>query len=165
MIIHLDKNINPQQKEAIDALLAKNKVKAMEVTTQSNQYLVAVLNKEIDIRLVGKMPGVADVHRVTDGYKLVSRKWKVNPTQIDLGDGVVISENDFTLMAGPCSIEGEEQIEKIAAQLVKNNVRIMRGGVYKPRSSPYAFRGMGIEGLKLFYSICRSNGIDRKSVV
>ena len=159
MIIHLDKNINPQQREAIDALLVKNKVKAMEVSTQSNQYLVAVLNKEIDIRMVGKMPGVADVHRVTDGYKLVSRKWKVNPTQIDLGDGVVISENDFTLMAGPCSIEGEEQIEKIAAQLVKNNVSIMRGGVYKPRSSPYAFRGMGIEGLKLFYSICRSNGI------
>lgn len=159
MIIHLDKNINPQQREAIDTLLMKNKVKAMEVTTQSNKYLVAVLNKEIDIRLVGKMPGVADAHRVTDGYKLVSRKWKVNPTQIDLGDGVVISENDFTLMAGPCSIEGEEQIEKIAAQLVKNNVRIMRGGVYKPRSSPYAFRGMGIEGLKLFYSICRSNGI------
>ena len=159
MIIHLDKNINPQEREAIDALLVKNKVKTMEVTTQSNQYLVAVLNKEIDIRLVGKMPGVADVHRVTDGYKLVSRKWKVNPTQIDLGDGVVISENNFTLMAGPCSIEGEEQIEKIAAQLVKNNVRIMRGGVYKPRSSPYAFRGMGIEGLKLFYSICRSNGI------
>ena len=159
MIIHLDKNINPQQREAIDALLVKNKVKTMEVTTQSNQYLVAVLNKEIDIRLVGKMPGVADVHRVTDGYKLVSRKWKVNPTQIDLGDGVVISENDFTLMAGPCSIEGEEQIEKIAAELVKNNVSIMRGGVYKPRSSPYAFRGMGIEGLKLFYSICRSKGI------
>lgn len=62
-------------------------------------------------------------------------------------------------MAGPCSIEGEEQIRSTVAQLVRNDVRIMRGGVYKPRTSPYSFRGMGIEGLKLFYSVCRENRI------
>ena len=89
MIIHLDKNITTQNRNTIDQLLQQHKIKAMDVTTQSNHYLVAVLNKEIDIRLFGKMPGVADVHRVTDSYKLVSRKWKVYPTEIDLGDGVV----------------------------------------------------------------------------
>lgn len=159
MIIHLDKNITPQQRIAIDELLQRQQIKAMEVTTQSNHYLVAVVNKETDIRLFGKMPGIADVHRVTDPYKLVSRKWKVHPTQIDLGDGVVIGENSFSIMAGPCSIESEEQIEKIVAQLVKTGVKIMRGGVYKPRSSPYAFRGSGIEGLKTFHRICKANGI------
>ena len=159
MIIHLDKNITTQNRNTIDQLLQQHKIKAMDVTTQSNHYLVAVLNKEIDIRLFGKMPGVADVHRVTDSYKLVSRKWKVYPTEIDLGDGVVIGENSFSIMAGPCSIESEEQIEKIVAQLVKNGVKIMRGGVYKPRSSPYAFRGLGIEGLKTFHRICKANGI------
>ena len=159
MIIHLEKNITPQNREAVDKLLQQHSIKAMDVTTQSNHYLVAVLNKETDIRLFGKMKGVEDVYRVTDGYKLVSRKWKVHPTEIDLGDGVVISEKSFSVMAGPCSIESEEQIEKIVAQLVKSGVKIMRGGVYKPRSSPYAFRGLGIEGLKTFHRICKANGI------
>ncbi|MEO6166770.1 MAG: bifunctional 3-deoxy-7-phosphoheptulonate synthase/chorismate mutase [Chitinophagales bacterium] len=159
MIIHLEKNIPPKYREAIDKILHQHNIKAMDVTTQSNHYLVAVLNKETDIRLFGKMPGVADVYRVTDSYKLVSRKWKVHPTEIDLGDGVVISEKLFSVMAGPCSIESEEQIEKIVAQLVKSGVKIMRGGVYKPRSSPYAFRGLGIDGLKTFHRICKANGI------
>jgi len=159
MIILLEKHINPQHRDSIDSLLQQHNIKAMDVTTQSNHYLVAVLNKETDIRLFGKMPGVADVYRVTDSYKLVSRKWKVHPTEIDLGDGVVISEKSFSVMAGPCSIESEEQIEKIVAQLVKSGVKIMRGGVYKPRSSPYAFRGLGIDGLKTFHRICKANGI------
>ena len=159
MIIHLEKNITLQNREAIDSLLKKHNIKTMDVTTQSNHYLVTVLNKEIDIRLFGKMKGIADVHRVTDSYKLVSQKWKVHPTEIDLGDGVIIGEKSFSIMAGPCSIESEEQIEKIVAQLVKSDVKIMRGGVYKPRSSPYAFRGLGIEGLKIFHSICKANGI------
>ena len=159
MIIHLEKNITLQNREAIDNLLKKHHIKAMDVTTQSNHYLVAVLNEETDIRLFGKMTGVADVYRVTDSYKLVSRKWKVHPTEIDLGDGVIIGEQSFSIMAGPCSIESEEQIEKIVAQLVKSGIKIMRGGVYKPRSSPYAFRGLGINGLKIFHQICKTNGI------
>jgi 3-deoxy-7-phosphoheptulonate synthase len=62
-------------------------------------------------------------------------------------------------MAGPCSIENETQIEKTIEHLKANDIRIMRGGVFKPRSSPYSFRGLGIEGLKLFYNMCRENGI------
>lgn len=131
----------------------------MEVLTRDHSYLVAVLSEDIDIRAIGNLPGVLDVHRVTDNYKLVSRKWKVRPTQIDLGNGTLIGSERFTVMAGPCSIESEEQIYKIVEHLVSNDVKIMRGGVYKPRSSPYAFRGLGIEGLKLFHSICQSHGI------
>ena len=62
-------------------------------------------------------------------------------------------------MAGPCSIENEEQIRKTVEHLKKNGVKIMRGGVFKPRSSPYSFRGVGIEGLKIFSAICKENGI------
>ncbi|MNK14863.1 Phospho-2-dehydro-3-deoxyheptonate aldolase [compost metagenome] len=159
MIIQLKKDITEIQRLAIDTVLVDLDIKTVDVVTQANHYKVAVLNKEIDIRLVGTMPGIQDVHRVTDNYKLVSGKWKVKPTQISLGDGVVIGGDDFSIMAGPCSIESEEQIEIIASHLVKNNVKIMRGGVFKPRSSPYAYRGIGIEGLKLFYSICREKGI------
>lgn len=159
MIIQLDKNSTTQQRNDLDTVLLQNKIKTTEVITQDNSYLVAVLTTDIDIRAIGNLPGVQDVHRVTDAYKLVSRKWKVNSTEIELGDNITISEKDFTVIAGPCSIESEEQIYKIVQHLVKNNIKIMRGGVYKPRSSPYAFRGLGIEGLKLFHSICQSNGI------
>lgn len=159
MIIQLDKNSTAQHRIHLNTVLQQNKIKVTEVTTNDNSYLVAVLTTDIDIRSIGNLPGVADVHRVTDSYKLVSRKWKVNPTEINLGNGVTIGENDFTVIAGPCSIESEEQIHKIVQHLVKNNIKIMRGGVYKPRSSPYAFRGLGLEGLKLFHSICQSHGI------
>ena len=71
------------------------------VQTQSAGYLVGIGSKEIDLRQISNLPGVRDVHRVTDVYKLVSRAWRVKPTQINLGDGVVIGEGSMTLMAGP----------------------------------------------------------------
>jgi 3-deoxy-7-phosphoheptulonate synthase len=159
MIIQLHKNCTAQERLALDELLAHNNIKTVEINTQFNHYLVCILKKEFDIRHIGNLACVKDVHRVTDSYKLVSRQWKVNPTKIDLGDGVVIQEGDFTLMAGPCSIESEAQVERIVKELVKNNVKIMRGGVYKPRSSPYSFRGLGIEGLKMFHAQCKANCI------
>lgn len=159
MIIQLNRNISHEQLSFLNALLLKKKINSMEVVTKEHNYLVAVLSEDIDIRTIGNLPGVLDVHRVADNYKLVSRKWKVRPSQIDLGDGNIIGGDEFTIMAGPCSVEDEEQIHKTVQHLVKNNVRIMRGGVFKPRSSPYAFRGLGLEGLKLFHSICSSSGI------
>lgn len=159
MIIHLDKNIKQDQKDQILSVLSQYQIKSIPIKTQFQEYFVCISKDEFDIRRIGSLPGILDVHRVTDSYKLVSRQWKVNPTSIDLGDGVRIDENSFTLMAGPCSIESENQIEKIASFLQEKGVKIMRGGVYKPRSSPYSFRGLGIEGLKSFYQICRSKGI------
>jgi 3-deoxy-7-phosphoheptulonate synthase len=90
---------------------------------------------------------------------LVSRKWKVAPTQIDLGDGVTIGAGDFTFMLGPCSLEGPEQIAGIAEFLAAQGVRVMRGGAFKPRTSPYSFRGLGLDGLKLFCEIARPLGL------
>jgi 3-deoxy-7-phosphoheptulonate synthase len=159
MIIQLHANCSAQEREELNQLLQDNKIKTVEIQTQYNHYLVCILTKEFDIRNIGNLPYVKDVHRVTDSYKLVSRQWKNIPTSIDLGDGVIIQESDFTLMAGPCSIESEEQVERIVNELVKNNVKIMRGGVYKPRSSPYSFRGLGIDGLKMFHAQCKANGI------
>jgi 3-deoxy-7-phosphoheptulonate synthase len=159
MIIQLLANCSAQEREELNQLLQDNKIKTVEIQTQFNHYLVCILTKEFDIRNIGNLTYVKDVHRVTDSYKLVSRQWKNIPTSIDLGDSVIIQESDFTLMAGPCSIESEEQVERIVNELVKNNVKIMRGGVYKPRSSPYSFRGLGIDGLKMFHAQCKANGI------
>ncbi len=72
---------------------------------------------------------------------------------------VFIGEGSLAIMAGPCSIESEKQVDLTIAHLLENGVRIMRGGVFKPRSSPYAFRGLGIDGLKMWYTKARAAGI------
>lgn len=159
MIIQLNKSITEAQLDQLKDILTNNKYGITEVKTNAENYLICIGKKEIDIRTIGNMQGVNDVHVVSDSYKLVSKKWKVHNTIIDLGDGVRIGGNDISLMAGPCSVESEEQMQKIVDHLMKNKIRIMRGGVFKPRSSPYAFRGAGIEGLKMMHSLCQPHGI------
>ncbi|MFD1000868.1 bifunctional 3-deoxy-7-phosphoheptulonate synthase/chorismate mutase [Ohtaekwangia kribbensis] len=159
MIIQLNPTIAPPDREAIITKVKSLEYKTTEVKTQKGSYLVAIGKKDFDIRQLGHLQGIADIHRVSDDYKLVSRKWKVGRTHIDLGDGVVIGDGNLSIMAGPCSIENEEQVQRTIDHLVKNGVRIMRGGVFKPRSSPYAFRGLGIDGLKMWYTLAKKAGI------
>ncbi len=159
MIIQLTKGISEQEINAIHEKLAAINHKGTEVKTQIGHYIIGIGKGEFDIRNLGNTSGISDIHMVSDDYKLVSKKWKVNPTVIDLGDGVTIADGGLALMAGPCSIESEEQIKKVIDHLVANGVKIMRGGVFKPRSSPYSFRGMGIDGLKMWYELARAAGI------
>ncbi len=159
MIIQLQKGITEAERTAILEKLKKQKYKSNEVSTQKGDYLIAIGKNDFDIRDVGHMPGIADIHRVPDNYKLVSSKWKVHRTRIDLGDGVVIGEGSLAIMAGPCSIESDENIRNTVQHLRENNIRIMRGGVYKPRSSPYSFRGHGLDMLKLWHGIAKQEGI------
>jgi len=159
MIVQLQNDIKASDKEAIVSKIKSLDYKTTEVRTQKNTYIVGIGKKDFDIRLIGHMKGIGDIHRVSDDYKLVSRKWKVNRTTIDLGDEVLIANGSLSIMAGPCSIENERQVEKTINHLKSNGVRIMRGGVFKPRSSPYAFRGLGVEGLKMWYELARKAGI------
>ncbi|NPA44500.1 MAG: 3-deoxy-7-phosphoheptulonate synthase [Chlorobi bacterium] len=159
MIIQLNKNIKPEDKNKIISELKTKNYSCSEVKTMQGNYLVAIGKAEIDIRQIGVLKGVADIHKVSDNYKLVSRKWKTDYSEIDLGNDIKIGSNNFSIMAGPCSIENEEQIIEMVKHLKANNVKIMRGGVFKPRSSPYSFRGLGIEGLKVFSKHCKEAGI------
>ena len=159
MIIQLEPEAGQQQLEKLMGYLSDRRFTTKEVNTQKGSYLIAIGKGEFDIRAIGFMDGVADIHVVSDNYKLVSAKWKVDPSEIDLGDGVVIKQGSLALMAGPCSIEGEEQIKHTIEHLKEAGIRIMRGGVYKPRSSPYSFRGMGIDGLRLWYDMAKKSGI------
>lgn len=159
MIIQLQTFISAADKEAIIAKVKSLEYKTTEVKTQHGTYLVGIGKKEFDIRQLGHMKGIADIHRVSDDYKLVSRKWKVGRTAIDLNDGVMIGDGNLAIMAGPCSIENEKQVELTLQHLKQNGVRIMRGGVFKPRSSPYAFRGLGVEGLQMWHQQAKAAGI------
>lgn len=159
MIIQIDKNIHHSKQVEIVNKLTNKGFKITPVKTQKGNYLIGTGKGEIDLRTIGNMEGILDIHKVSDDYKLVSKKWKVGATAIDLGDGISISGGGFAMMAGPCSIETEEQIVKTINHLKENDIQIMRGGVYKPRSSPYAFRGLGIDGLKLWYDLAKKAGI------
>ncbi|RMG39264.1 MAG: 3-deoxy-7-phosphoheptulonate synthase [Candidatus Dadabacteria bacterium] len=159
MIIQLEKNIKESDLERIKSECIKLGLKPTTVNTASSQYLVSVVKNEIDIRLIGSLSGVTDVHRVSDDYKLVSRKWKVGYTTIELNKNSRIGDGSFCLMAGPCSIESESQIRTVLKHLKENGISVMRGGVFKPRTSPYSFQGLGLEGLKLWHKLAADNGV------
>ncbi|MCA6364623.1 MAG: 3-deoxy-7-phosphoheptulonate synthase [Bacteroidetes bacterium] len=159
MIVQLKNNITSAQEMQVKNEVSLSGFSLREVVTASQRYLVCIGSKPVDLRRIGCLPGVRDVHRVTDANQLVSREWRVKDTVIDMGDALHIGTGEFTLMAGPCSIESEAQIAATVQFLSQQGVRVMRGGVFKPRSSPYAFRGLGIEGLKLFSSLCHEAGI------
>jgi 3-deoxy-7-phosphoheptulonate synthase len=159
MIIQLEPHISDQQQAALNSSLQQLNIEGYPVQTQMGRYLVCTSKSDFDIRQIGQLAGILDVHRVNGNHKMVSRNWKVGRTVIDFGDGTTIGPDSFTMMAGPCSIESESQIEKTVHQLKKHGIKFMRGGVYKPRTSPYSFRGLGMDGLKMFYEICQANDI------
>src|SRR6266567_1107833 len=102
----------------------------------------------VDSRVLEVLDGVKECIRVTKPYKLASREMHPADTVIDLPQGK-IGPGTFTIIAGPCSVENEAMILKTAEFLVENGIRFLRAGAFKPRTSPYAFQGMGLEGLKI----------------
>jgi len=159
MLIQLQTDISADLHEKLCEKIQQFGFKIHEVKTQSGKYIICNGKVEIDIRAIGGLQGIKDIHYVSDEYKLVSRQWRVKDTEIDVGSGVKIGRNNLSIMAGPCAIEGRQNILDTIEHLKKNNLRILRGGVFKPRSSPYSFRGVGIEGLKELYQLCHENGI------
>ncbi len=103
----------------------------------------------VDSKRLEGLPGVVEVIHVSAPYKLVSREWRSEATIIDLGDGLTIGGQEVVVMAGPCAVESEEQVMKTAEAVRRSGARMLRGGAFKPRTSPYAFQGLGLEGLKL----------------
>jgi 3-deoxy-7-phosphoheptulonate synthase len=108
-------------------------------------------SRQFDTALLEVLDGVQEVHRITEPYKLASRTFKPDNTVITIGD-VRIGGDEVIVMAGPCSAESEEQVETAAAAVRRAGAKVLRGGAFKPRSSPYSFQGLGEEGLRLLRS-------------
>src|SRR5712671_727307 len=104
---------------------------------------------EFDIRDIEVLPGVGEAHRISSPYKLVARSFRPEGTVVKFKRGVSIGGDEVVLMAGPCSVESRDQIFAVAEQVARSGAKFLRGGAFKPRSSPYSFQGMGVEGLKL----------------
>ena len=105
-------------------------------------------SRQYDMALLEVLDGVQEVHRITEPYKLASRSFKPDNTVITIDD-VRIGGDEVIVMAGPCSAESEEQVEACAAAVKRAGAKVLRGGAFKPRSSPYSFQGMGEDGLRL----------------
>ena len=104
---------------------------------------------QIEPNFFQSLPGVLEVIPVSHSYKQVSREWKEENTVVSLPNGTQIGGKEIALMAGPCAVESEEQILGIARTLAEMGATILRGGAFKPRSSPYSFQGLGVKGLEL----------------
>ncbi len=113
----------------------------------------------VDSSRIEALAGVAEVIHVTQPYKQVSREWKAENTIVTIGPGVRIGGSEVAVIAGPCSVESEEQIVTVARQVQAAGAACLRGGAFKPRSSPYSFQGLGKKGLELLALARRETGL------
>ena len=114
---------------------------------------------KIDTSLINALDIVEDVVRIQEPYKKVNRKFHPQDTVITLDNGTKIGGGHFAVMAGPCSVESEEQVLEIAESVKKSGAQILRGGAFKPRTSPYSFQGMGSEGLDILLKAKEVTGL------
>ncbi|WP_348263784.1 3-deoxy-7-phosphoheptulonate synthase [Telmatobacter sp. DSM 110680] len=130
-------------------------------TTGATQTILAGVGPTatIDLTKFENLPGVLRVHRISSPYKLAGRGFRPEGTVIEFANGVKLGGQQVVVMAGPCSIENEAQIFETAKRVKSAGASFLRGGAYKPRSSPYAFQGMGIPGLKLMYDAARAHDL------
>jgi 3-deoxy-7-phosphoheptulonate synthase len=130
-------------------------------TTGAQQTILAAVGKPIsfDHKEFELLPGVANAHRISSPYKLVNRSFHPEGTIVKFPNGVEVGGNEVIVMAGPCSVESREQIFASAEFVKAAGAKFLRGGAFKPRSSPYSFQGMGLDGLKLLREVGDATGL------
>src|SRR5437773_4050271 len=114
---------------------------------------------EFDIRDIEVLPGVGEVHRISSPYKLVARSFRPEGTVVQFPNGVSIGADTVVIMAGPCSVESREQLLAVAETVSKAGAKFLRGGAFKPRTSPYSFQGLGEDALKLMREAANKFGL------
>lgn len=147
MIIVLKQDITNKQKDDIKSLLKENGLIIREIKGKEDTVLGAVGVNRMDPRQIELMDGVASVVPISKPYKLASRELKKEDTIVTVGN-VKIGGPRVVMMAGPCAVESEKQIMEIAGAVREAGAVILRGGAFKPRTSPYSFQGLGEEGLR-----------------
>ena len=148
MVIVMQERATGEQVERVIAQLVEMGFDIHRSTGALRTVIGAVGGKTADPRLIELLDGVQEVLRITEPYKLASRSFKPENTIISVGD-VRIGGDEVIVMAGPCSAETPEQVDAAAAAVKRAGAKILRGGAYKPRSSPYSFQGLGEEGLRM----------------
>ncbi len=149
MIVILKHNPNREQLNSLISWLQEKGVTIHTSIGEANTILGLVGDtSKLDIDLIAALDIVQDVKRVQEPYKNANRKFHPEDTVIPVGN-TQIGGGTLTIMAGPCSVESEEQVVAIARAVKASGATMLRGGAFKPRTSPYAFQGMKAEGLEL----------------
>ena len=159
MVVLLKNNPDPNQVDNLVAWLKGQnlQVHMSEGTTQTIMGLIGDTTS-IDIDLLKALDIVEDVKRIQEPYKNANRKFHPADTVIEVG-GVKIGGGNFAIAAGPCSVESEEQICLVAGLVKASGAKLLRGGAFKPRTSPYAFQGMREEGIRLLLEAKEKTGL------
>ncbi len=153
MVIVMEETATKGQIEAVETRLEKKGFTIHRVDGVTRTILGAIGDKRgIDLREFEVMEGVHEVLRITQPYKLASRTFHPDDSVIQIKDALFGGDH-IAVIAGPCSIESQEQLYTIAENVRKSGAKLLRGGAFKPRTSPYSFQGLGIEGLKIMNAI------------
>ena len=160
MIVAMEERATEAQIEKVLARMVEIGFKVHRTTGVEQTVLAGVGSpKSFDVQDFQVMDGVKEAHRITSPYKLAGRGFRPEGTVVRFPNGVEIGGKEVIVMAGPCSVESREQIFTAAEQVKKSGAKFLRGGAYKPRSSPYSFQGMGVEGLKLLREVGQATGL------
>ncbi|HEV7522833.1 MAG TPA: 3-deoxy-7-phosphoheptulonate synthase [Candidatus Angelobacter sp.] len=150
MIVAMQEQASEEQIQQVIERLIGMGFEVHRSTGERQTVLGAVgARHEFDIRDIEVLPGVGEAHRISSPYKLVARSFRPEGTVVKFKRGVSIGGDEVVLMAGPCSVESRDQIFAVAESVARSGAKFLRGGAFKPRSSPYSFQGMGEDGLKL----------------
>ncbi len=159
MVIILKKGASSVQVESLKALLQAKNI-TPRVTEGQHETIIGCVGDitHLDPGLIEALDGVESVQRIQEPYKAANRKFHPADSIVDCS-GVKVGGGNFAVIAGPCSVESEEQLVGIARSVKAAGATMLRGGAFKPRTSPYAFQGMGAEGLRLLSLAKKETGL------
>lgn len=159
MIVILKENPDLKQLESFKSWVTEKGISIHESQGTTERILGLVGDTtQIDIDLISALDIVADVRRIQEPYKNANRKFHPNDSIIDV-NGVKIGGGNMTLIAGPCSVESREQVCEIAEAVKKSGATLLRGGAFKPRTSPYSFQGLRAEGIEFLLEAKKTTGL------
>ncbi len=160
MIVAMQEQATEEQIDAVIDAMVEAGV-GVHRTTGATQTILAGVGPtaSVDLTKFENLSGVLHVHRISSPYKLAGRGFRPEGTVVEFAHGVKVGGNQVVVMAGPCSIENRDQIFTTAARVKAAGGSFLRGGAFKPRSSPYAFQGMGIPGLELMREAAELHGL------
>ena len=160
MVVILKQNYTQEQMEEAVRSMEAGGVKVMVSKGSETTILGAEGDASaLDEEFLSQLPGVERVMRVTEPFKKANRKYHPDDSVISLGRGATVGGKKLCVIAGPCSVENEEQIVGVAKSVQHSGAAALRGGAYKPRTSPYAFQGMGTRGVDLLLEAREATGL------
>jgi 3-deoxy-7-phosphoheptulonate synthase len=160
MIVAMQEKATEDQIDAVIDAMVEAGVNVHRTTGASQTILAGVgPTAGVELRKFELLAGVLYVHRITAPYKLAGRAFRPEGTVVEFANGARIGGQQVAIIAGPCAIENREQIFTIAECVKRVGGGFLRGGAFKPRSSPYAFQGLGIPGLQIMHEAAQANGL------